>query len=422
METVIQAQPQPETKHHREAGVVYTKPWTVEVILDLAGYTADKPLARLVALEPSAGDGAFLCGMARRLVASCKRHRIPLAEAREALRAYEIDAASVASATDAIHAELARLGVDKKTAASLAAAWIRKDDFLEASLGFPVADFVIGNPPYIRLEEIPEKKADLYRNAYSTMRGRADIYVAFFQAALSQLRPGGVCAYICADRWLLNDYGRGLRTFITNGYSVRYIVETHDVDAFEAEVSAYPAITVISHEKQGPVVVAKALPGIETAETEYVVSHLKAAHSNSVVRAARFQEWFKGDEPWPCSSPDALALLKDLESRFPLLESEETGTTVGIGVATGADSAFITQERPDIEKDRILPLAMAFDLKNGKVDWSGHYLVNPWNEAGLVNLGDYPRLARYLAPSRRQLEDRHTAKGRPNPTTAPSTA
>ncbi len=383
------------------------------MILDLAGYTADKPLGRLVALEPSAGDGAFLCGMVRRLVESCRRHGVPLIEAQEALRAYEIDSAAVASSTEAIHAELVRLRVETKTAASLAAAWIREEDFLEASLGFPVADFVIGNPPYIRLEEIPAKKADLYRNAYSTMRGRSDIYVAFFQAALSQLRPGGVCAYICADRWLLNDYGRGLRTFITTGYSVRYIVETHDVNAFETEVSAYPAITVISHEKQGPVVVAKALPGIENAATEYVVSHLKAAHSNSVIRSARFKEWFKGDEPWPCSSPEALALLKDLENRFPLLESEETGTMVGIGVATGADAAFITQERPDIEKDRILPLAMAFDLKNGKVDWSGHYLVNPWNEAGLVNLDDYPRLVRYFAPSRKQLEDRHTAKGRP---------
>ena len=170
--------------------MVYTKPWTVEVILDLAGYTADKPLASLVALEPSAGDGAFLCGMVRRLVESCKRRRIPLSRTDEALRAYDIDLNAIASAIETVRAELTRLGVDGQTASSLAKAWIRQEDFLEASLGFPVADFVIGNPPYIRLEEIPEGKADLYRNAYSTMRGRADIYIAFFQAALAQLRPG----------------------------------------------------------------------------------------------------------------------------------------------------------------------------------------------------------------------------------------
>lgn len=393
--------------------MVYTKPWTVEVILDLAGYTADKPLANLVALEPSAGDGAFLSGMVRRLVESCRRHRTPLANAGDALRAYEIDPEAVASATEVVRAELNRSGVEPKIAWSLAKAWIRHEDFLEASLGFPVADFVIGNPPYIRLEEIPGEKAEMYRSAYNTMRGRADIYVAFFQAALLQLRPGGVCAYICADRWLLNDYGRALRTFITERYSVRFIVETHDVDAFDAEVSAYPAITIIFHEKQGSVVVAKALPGIETADTGYVVSHLKTARSNSVVRAARFDKWFTGDEPWPCSSPDALAILKELEGQFPLLESDETGTTVGIGVATGADAAFVTDKRPDVEGDRALPMAMAFDLKNGKVEWSGHYLVNPWNEAGLVDLADYPRMARHLEPFRTQLEGRHTAKGRP---------
>jgi hypothetical protein len=39
------------------------------------------------------------------------------------------------------------------------------------------------------------------------MKGRADIYVAFFQAALSQLTKDGVCAFICADRWMLNQYG-----------------------------------------------------------------------------------------------------------------------------------------------------------------------------------------------------------------------
>ena len=57
----------------REAGVVYTKPWMVELVLDLAGYVPERRLAELVALEPSAGDGAFLSAMVRRLVESCER-------------------------------------------------------------------------------------------------------------------------------------------------------------------------------------------------------------------------------------------------------------------------------------------------------------------------------------------------------------
>jgi hypothetical protein len=160
---------------------------------------------------------------------------------------------------------LVSLRVPPATADKLARSWIKVGDFLEASLCFPIADFVIGNPPYIRLEEIPEKKAAMYRNGFSAMHGRADIYVAFYQAALLQLKPRGVCAYICADRWMLNDYGSALREFITiEGYNVRHIIEAHDVQAFESEVSAYPAVTIIAREEQGPVIVSKALPGIET--------------------------------------------------------------------------------------------------------------------------------------------------------------
>ncbi len=395
----------------RDAGVVYTLPWTVEIILDLAGYSTDKRLADFVIVEPSAGDGAFLRGIVRRLVESCRRHKTPIAETCEAIRAFEVDPESASKAIEVVRSTLVELNIPPAQAVYLARAWIRAGDFLEAALGFPVADFVVGNPPYIRLEEIPAAKATLYRKAFKTMRGRADIYIAFYEAALMQLKSDGVCAYICADRWLLNDYGSALREYITsNRFNVRYVVEMHDVQAFEAEVSAYPAITVIANENRGDVVVAKALPGIETADRQHVVSLLRQARSNAVIRASRFKMWFTGDEPWPCSSPDKLKLLKSLEDRCLPLESTKTGTRIGIGVATGADRVFIINEKPDVEADRLLPLAMAYDLADGKVNWSGHFLVNPWSMEGLVALSDYPRFSAYLEPHRAILGGRHTAK------------
>ena len=397
----------------REAGVVYTKPWMVALMLDLAGYTVDRPLGRLVAVEPSAGDGAFLKEMVRRLVESCRRHGIPLTEAREAIRAFEIEPEAAANAVEAVTATLIELGVSGAAAPSLAHSWVRTADFLEAALGFPVADFVVGNPPYIRLEDIPPAEAALYRS-FSTMRGRADIYIAFYQAALMQLKPGGVCAYICADRWLLNEYGAALREYITTqGFAVRTIIEAHDVEAFEAEVSAYPAVTIIAHEPQGAVVVAKAFPGIETTERSHLLGLIAGARSDAVLRTARFPDWFHGDEPWPCSSPEALKLLKHLEATCLPLESTTTGTQIGIGVATGADRVFITKGKPDIEPDRLLPLALAGDLENGRVNWSGHYLVNPWDEEGLVAPANFPRFAAYLEPHRALLAGRHTARERP---------
>jgi hypothetical protein len=401
-----------KTREQRSgAGVVYTKPWLVELMLDMAGYLPEKRLAEMVALEPSAGDGAFLRAMVRRLVESCRLHGSPLEQATSALQAYEIDPLAAEKAVEVVRETLLSFDVSPGVSEALARCWIKVDDFLEASLCFPIADFVIGNPPYIRLEEIPEKKAEMYRNAFGTMRGRADIYVAFYQAALTQLKPGGVCVYVCADRWMLNDYGSALRAFITTqGYNIRHILQAHDVQAFESEVSAYPAVTIIAREKQGPVFVAKAHPGIEKENRARLLDALAEGVSIPSLRSSRFEEWFHGSEPWPCSSPETLKMLKYLEATCFPLECRNTGTKIGIGVATGADKVFISADVPDIEPDRILPLALASDLRNGKVVWSGHCLANPWDDSGLVNLSNYPRLVAHLQPHHALLAQRHTAK------------
>ena len=68
-------------------------------------------------------------------------------------------------------------------------------------------------------KDIPEEIASSYRDAYPAMRGRADLYVAFFEAALRQLKTNGTCAFICADRWMRNQYGAELRELVTSAYS-----------------------------------------------------------------------------------------------------------------------------------------------------------------------------------------------------------
>src|SRR5690606_13545010 len=85
-----------------------------------------------------------------------------------------------------------------------------------------------------------------YRQAAPTMRGRADIFIGFYEHGLDLLKPGGRLAFICADRWMRNSYGRALRgKILREGFSMDDVVVMHDAPAFESEVSAYPAITVI---------------------------------------------------------------------------------------------------------------------------------------------------------------------------------
>jgi hypothetical protein len=384
----------------------------VELLLDLAGYRADRNLVDARAVEPSAGDGAFLGPLIERLVESCRRQSRPLSDCQDSLVAYELDLTSAARARALATGILTDHGVGRADAEHLAAAWVRTGDYLFEAAGVK-ADFVIGNPPYVRLEDIPEAMAALYRDAYPTMRGRADLYVAFFEAALCQLNTNGVCAFICADRWMRNQYGAELRELVTSAYSVDVVIEMHNADAFHDEVDAYPAITVIRRKLQGPAVVASA-----GAEAIRVKPHRLAialqrigGHEPGVLpeglTAALVETWFKGSDPWPCHSPEQLALLRKLEDKFFALES---GARVGIGVATGNDDVFITKDPGLVESSRLLKLALAKDTLSGKLRWSGHYLVDPWNNKGLVDLDKYPRLKAYFEEHGPALKKRHTAR------------
>ena len=147
---------------------------------------------------------------------------------------------------------------------------------------------------------------------------------------------------------------------------------------------------------------------------DYTRSGSSEIAANDRYEIARLPHWFDGGESWPAGNPKQLALIEHLTDKFPPLEDAHTGTRVGIGVATGADEVFVTKTPPDIESERLLPLAMVRDLATGRLEWSGHYLVNPWTEEGaLVRLKDYPRLAQYFEKNGAQLKKRHIAERLP---------
>jgi adenine-specific DNA-methyltransferase len=88
---------------------------------------------------------------------------------------------------------------------------------------------------------------------------------------------------------------------------------------------------------------------------------------------------------------------------------------VGIGVATGADQAFITDNPVVVEPERLLPLAMVADTRDGSFAWGGNYLINPWEPDGsLVDLQTYPRLRQHFHRYGQSLRGRYVAKARPS--------
>jgi len=241
-------------------GEVFTHRWVVETLLDLTGYDPGKDLGALRLVEPSMGSGAFLVPAVERLLVSAERHGRPLEDLGDAIRAYDLQPQNVSRCQTICTTMLETAGASAETATKLAYTWARQADFLldgEAAR----ADIVVGNPPYIRIEDLPVEVTEAYRRAWPTMKGRADIYVGFFERSLGMLKPGGRIGFICADRWMRNQYGAALRKMVTCGFAVDAVWTMHDVDTFESKVSAYPAITVIRRGKQGPAVVANMTAG-----------------------------------------------------------------------------------------------------------------------------------------------------------------
>ncbi|GGN04095.1 hypothetical protein GCM10011609_49130 [Lentzea pudingi] len=303
-----------------EHGEVFTRRWVAEVMLDLVGYTADRELVGLKLVEPACGAGAFLVPAVERLAASVvDRGRVLDDSARSAVQAFDVQDVHVERCRAALIAVLRRFGVREAVARELAHHWVRRRDYLlsaraNADLieGQEEADVdvIVGNPPYIRFESVEDEFRLQYRSRWPTMKGRADVYVGFYERALRSLKPdGGRLAFICSDRWMRNQYGGELRKLVARDYRVEAVWSMHDVNAFEKSVSAYPAITILSRGAQGEAVVAETTRQFTEAGAQELTAWTlrpSSAETKGVgYRAFRFPGWFPGDEMWPAGDPAA---------------------------------------------------------------------------------------------------------------------
>lgn len=396
-----------------ERGAVFTRREVVEFILDLVGYTADRPLHRTRLLEPSFGDGDFLLVAVERLLAS-RRGREPARAAglRDCVRAVELHRDTFAGTRRRVLDLLRREGMSMPEARETVDAWLVRGDFLLAELP-PGFDCVVGNPPYVRQELIPDALLSEYRARYRTVFDRADLYIPFIEHSLDLLGEGGALGFICADRWMKNRYGGPLRGMVADRYRLKIHVDMVGTPAFHSDVIAYPAITVITREGPGPTRIARK-PRISRAALDELAASLLAGEAEDPRGMVReVAAVGNGTQPWILESSDRLALVRRLERDFPAIE--EAGCKVGVGVATGADKAFIGPfDELDVEDDRKLPLVTTRDIRSGEVEWRGLGVVNPFADGGgLVDLGEYPLLRRYLEARKGQIAGRRVAQRSP---------
>ncbi len=398
-----------------ERGAIFTRREVAAFILDLVGYVETESPHLRRALEPAFGQGVFLGLMLERLLTSWRRHGGAVGNAVNelvnAIRAVELDENSFYSTRKWVVNRLVEEGIGYEEANAIAGKWLRNGDFL-LEADEERFDFVIGNPPYVRQERIPAALLAEYRARYNTLYDRADIYVPFIERSLSLLAEGGKLGFICTDRWMKNRYGAPLRALVAQGFHLMAYVDMVDTDAFDAKVSAYPAITIIRKAKSNVTRVVHR-PRLNGETLTRVANEVRAVNLSEQTMVREVKGIVNGAEPWLWEESDQVKVIRRIEATYPTLE--EARCRVGIGVATGADRVFIGDyQRLDVETDRKLPLATTTDIQTGEMHWQGKGVINPFEEDGsLADLNKYPRLRNYLEANREVIANRHCARKAP---------
>ena len=146
--------------------------------------------------------------MVERLIESCNRHGRPLSTVSEALQAFDLLSVNAELAQKAVTTALNDAGVDNDEARAIAGRTVHCADFLLRRQDNLAADFVVGNPPYIRLEDVPAARGRAYRRACPTMSGRSDIFVGFIETGLKFKSPSPTTESFLESRPLRRRFSR----------------------------------------------------------------------------------------------------------------------------------------------------------------------------------------------------------------------
>ncbi|MEH6659682.1 Eco57I restriction-modification methylase domain-containing protein [Leeuwenhoekiella marinoflava] len=105
-------------------------------------------------------------------------------------------------------------------------------------------DVVIGNPPYLRVQGLREnfsKESDFYENNYESATGRFDVYALFMEKSFSLISATGIVSFILPHKFLVSDFGHGIRDFFVKNKAVSSLVLFGSEMVF-ADASTYTCI------------------------------------------------------------------------------------------------------------------------------------------------------------------------------------
>lgn len=320
-------------------GVVYTPSWVVNLILDRLQYTKNIEHKKIV--DPACGEGAFLIEVVKRFIESALVNKVGLQEIKLLLESnifgWDIDK----DAVDKCRTNLSDVAL---TYGLKDINWnLHVQDSLDKSFCekyFDYFDFVVGNPPYIRIQNLDLKKRKYIQKEWSLCKsGSTDIYIAFFELGYYLLKKDGYLGFITPNTYVKTSAGKALREFIRRKNILDTLIDFGHNQIFD-NATTYALITILH----------------KNHETEYF--NLFKGNANQEIE---FIDKVKisnlDDDNWILASNDILERIRFIETRgIPLGKIAE----IHVGITTLADDYYIFKD-PILKKNTAI-----IKLKDGR--------------------------------------------------------
>ncbi len=264
-------------------------------------------------------------------------------------------------------------------------------------------DAVIGNPPYVRQEELAALKPYFESALPQVYAGTADLFVYFFGQGLELLRAGGRLAYIASNSWLRANYATPLRAHLRAETTVETLVDLGDNRVFADAPDVYPAIHVV---RRGPPPAGHAAQAAVFGRGEGVADFAQQLAGKRFSVSIHDQS----DSGWQLEDDASRRLFAKLMAAGRPLGQVVNGQMYR-GVLTGLNEAFIVDQatrerlvRADPRSAEVLkPMLRGEDLRPWYQEDEGRWLI--FARRG-TDIDAYPAVKAYLEQFRERLEPR----------------
>ncbi len=267
-----------------------------------------------------------------------------------------------------------------------------------------VFDIVIGNPPYVRQEEIKDLKPllkDVYK--YECYTGTADLFVYFYERSIKLLKAHGVLSFITSNKWYRTKYGESLRLFMTTHTRLRHLIDFGDEAVFTA--IAYPTI-VIATRREMPLNPPPATDQVRVLNwtQEHPVEEFPVVFQTAAFEVPQAKLTKANWQLEPAGKRQLLERM--ISTGMPL--RKHLGARVSRGITTGLNEAFVidgkTRARLIAEdgksSDIIKPFMRGNDVKRWKAKPDDLWLIFTRKP---FPISQYPAIEKYLSSFKAQL-------------------